>query len=202
MRECINCLKSMVLKNIIIKNFILYVFLFLIFCGNVFAESKDRDIKLSQLFEQLKKSDNPSIAFEIEMKIWNIWVTHPTHDNLTQLLALGSDLMSKGELESAYKIFSTIIESDSSWAEGWNKRATVLYLMGRYQDSLKDIDEVLKRESSHFGALSGQGLVHTALNNYEKAVKSYLAVQKIYPSISAAKVMIPHLKKLMKDNSI
>ena len=184
------------------KKLSLYVFLVLMFCGNVLAESKDRDIRLNQLFEQLKKSNNGSLAFEIEMKIWNIWSTHPTHDSLTQSLAKGSGLMSKGELEAAYKIFSTIIESSPNWAEGWNKRATVLYLMGRYQDSLKDIDEVLKRESRHFGALSGQGLVQTELKNYEKAIKSYQAVQKIYPSIRAAKVMIPQLKKLIKDQSI
>ena len=172
------------------------------FCGNILAESKDRDIRLNKLFEQLKKSNNSSIAFEIEMKIWNIWSTHPTHDSLTQSLVKGSGLMSKGELEAAYKIFSTIIESAPDWAEGWNKRATVLYLMGRYQESLKDIDEVLKRESRHFGALSGQGLVQTELKNYEKAIKSYQAVQTIYPSIRAAKVMIPQLKKLIKDNAI
>ena len=178
------------------------MFLVLIFCGNVLAESKDRDIRLNQLFEQLKKSNNASLAFEIEMKIWNIWSTHPTHVSLTQSLAKGSGLMSKGELEAAYKIFSTIIESDSDWAEGWNKRATVLYLMGRYQESLKDIDEVLKLESRHFGALSGQGLVQTELKNYEKAIKSYQAVQKIYPSIRAAKVMIPQLRKLIKEEVI
>ena len=178
------------------------MFLVLIFCGNVLAESKDRDIRLNQLFEQLKKSNNTSLAFEIEMKIWNIWSTHPTHDSLTQSLAKGSGLMSKGELEAAYKIFSTIIESAPDWAEGWNKRATVLYLMGRYQESLKDIDEVLKRESRHFGALSGQGLVQTELKNYEKAIKSYQAVQKIYPSIRAAKVMIPQLRKLIKEEAI
>ena len=184
------------------KKLSLYVFLVLIFCGNVLAESKDRDIRLNQLFEQLKKSNNASLAFEIEMKIWNIWSTHPTHDSLTQSLAKGSGLMSKGELEAAYKIFSTIIESAPDWAEGWNKRATVLYLMGRYQESLKDIDEVLKRESRHFGALSGQGLVQTELKNYEKAIKSYQAVQKIYPSIRAAKVMIPQLRKLIKEEAI
>ena len=178
------------------------MFLVLIFFGNVLAESKDRDIRLNQLFEQLKKSNNASLAFEIEMKIWNIWSTHPTHDSLTQSLAKGSGLISKGELEAAYKIFSTIIESAPDWAEGWNKRATVLYLMGRYQESLKDIDEVLKRESRHFGALSGQGLVQTELKNYEKAIKSYQTVQKIYPSIRAAKVMIPQLRKLIKEEAI
>ena len=184
------------------KKLSLYVFLILLFCENVVADSTERDVKLNELFEQLKKSNNVSIAHEIEMKIWNIWVTHPTHDNLTQSLAKGSNLMPNGNLKAAYKIFSTIIESASDWAEGWNKRATVLYLMGRYQDSLIDIDEVLKRENRHFGALSGQGLVQTKLKNYEKAIKSYQAVQKIYPSIRAAKVMIPQLRKLIKEEAI
>ena len=102
------------------KKFLGILVLGLLFCGNVLAESKNRDIRLNQLFEQLKKSNNASLAFEIEMKIWNIWSTHPTHDSLTQSLAKGSGLMSKGELEAAYKIFSTIIESAPDWAEGWN----------------------------------------------------------------------------------
>ena len=184
------------------KKILLYTFVIFIFFGNAVAYSKDRDVKLNLLFEELKKSNNDSVTLEIEMKIWNIWSTHPTQEKLTQLLSKGSSLMSTGELETAYKIFSTIIESTPDWAEGWNKRATVLYLMGRYQESLKDIDEVLKRESRHFGALSGQGLVHAKLKNYEKAIKSYETVQKIYPSISSAKVMIPQLKKIIKDEAI
>ena len=74
--------------------------------------------------------------------------------------------------------------------------------MGKYEDSQKDIDQVLKLEKRHFGALSGQGLVQTELKNYEKAINSYLEVQKIYPSMEAAKVMIPHLKELIKSQSI
>ena len=184
------------------KKLSLYVFLVLMLCGNIIADSKDKDIELNQLFEQLKKSDDISIALEIEMKIWSIWSKHPTQEKFTQSLSKGSELMAEGELESAYTIFSTIIDSAPNWAEGWNKRATVLYLMGRYYDSLNDIDEVLKLESRHFGALSGQGLVQIKLGNYEKAIKSYQAVQKIYPSIRAAKVMIPQLRKLIKDEAI
>ena len=174
----------------------------LLFCGNAIADSNERDVKLDHLFEQLKKINNVSIALEIEMKIWNIWSTHPTQEKLTKSLAKGSDLISEGRLETAYTIFSAIIDSVPDWAEGWNKRATVLYLMGRYQDSLNDIDEVLKRENRHFGALSGQGLVQIKLGNYEKAIKSYQSAQKIYPSIMAAKIMIPHLRKLIKDEVI
>ena len=178
------------------------MFLVLLFCGNTITNSKDNNVKLNQLFEQLKKSNNVSIAAEIEMKIWNIWSTHPTQEKLTQSLSKGSDLISKGKLEKAHRIFSAIIDTAPDWAEGWNKRATVLYLMGRYEDSLRDIDEVLKRESRHFGALSGQGLVHIKLKNYEKAIESYEAVEKIYPLIRSAKIMIPQLKKLIKDEAI
>ena len=184
------------------KKILLYTFVIFIFFGNAVADSKDRDVELNLLFEELKKSNSDLAAFEIEMKIWNIWSTHPTHDNLTQSLSKGSDLISKGKLEKAYRIFSAIIDTTPDWAEGWNKRATVLYLMGRYKDSLRDIDEVLKRESRHFGALSGQALVQIKLKNYEKAINSYKAAQKIYPSIKAAEIMIPQLQELINNETI
>jgi len=184
------------------KKLFLYLFLVLLFFGNVLAESTKKYEKLNQLFNQLKKSNDVSTAIKIEIKIWNIWSTHPTQEKLTNSLAIGSKLMSRGELDSAYKIFSTIVESEPDWAEGWNKRATVLYLMGKYLDSLKDIEEVLKRESRHFGALSGQALVQIKLKNYEKAIKSYQAAQKIYPFIRSAEIMIPQLQELIKDEVI
>jgi len=110
--------------------------------------------------------------------------------------------MYQGSFDYALQIFTNIIHKDPSWSEAWNKRATVLYLLGKYQQSQKDIDEVLKLEKRHFGALSGQGLVQTELKNYEKAINSYKEVQKIYPSMQAPKVMIPRLKELIKDQSI
>jgi len=175
----------------------------LLFFSNVNAE--ERESELNNLFKQLKNSEVTK-AIEIENKIWKIWSTHPSSDRrgyrLTELLAQGSLLMVRKELNRAYEIFSQIILVDPNWPEAWNKRATVLYLLGRYQQSQKDIDEVLKLEKRHFGALSGQGLVQTELKNYEKAINSYKEVQKIYPSMQAPKVMIPRLKELIKDQSI
>ena len=181
---------------------IFFIFLIISFSFFSIVSAQEREAKLNELFNQLKNNSDVSSAFKTEMKIWNIWSTHPSQENLTQLLAKGSNLMSEQKLNKAYETFSIVIGLDPNWAEGWNKRATVFYLMGRYQDSLIDIDEVLKRENRHFGALSGQGLVQTKLKNYEKAIKSYQAVQKIYPSIRAAKVMIPQLRKLIKDEVI
>jgi len=175
----------------------------LLFFSN--TNSEERDLELNELFNQLKNNNDVASAFEIEKKIWKIWSIHPSNDRrgyrLTELLAQGSFLMDEQELNTAYEIFSQIILVDPNWAEAWNKRATVLYLLGRYQESQEDIDEVLKLEKRHFGALSGQGLVQTELKNYEKAINSYKEVQKIYPSMQAPKVMIPRLKELIKGES-
>ena len=179
------------------------VVLGLLFFSSVNAE--ERENELNNLFKQLKNSEATQ-AIEIESKIWKIWSIHPSNDRrgyrLTELLAQGSFLMAKEELNKAYEIFSQIILVDPNWSEAWNKRATVLYLLGRYQQSQKDIDEVLKLEKRHFGALSGQGLVQIKLGNYEKAIKSYQAAQKIYPSIKSAEIMIPQLQELIKKEAI
>ena len=172
----------------------------LLFFSN--ANSKERELELNKLFNQLKNNSDASMAFEVEMKIWNIWSTHPSQENLTQLLANGSNLMTQHKLNKAYETFSKVISLDPNWAEGWNKRATVLYMLGRYEESQEDINEVLKLEKRHFGALSGQGLVQIELKNYERAINSYKEVQKIYPSMQSPKIMIPQLKELIKSESI
>jgi tetratricopeptide (TPR) repeat protein len=181
------------------KKLLSILVLSLLFFSNV--NSEEKDLELNKLFSQLK-NNNASMAFEVEMKIWSIWSTHPSQENLTQLLARGSNLMTQQKFNKAYETFSKVISLDPNWAEGWNKRATVLYMLGRYQESQEDIDEVLRLEKRHFGALSGQGLVQTELKNYEKAINSYKEVQKIYPSMQAPKVMIPNLKELIKSQSI
>ena len=175
--------------------------LFLIFC-NVAITSEVQKLELNSLFDQLKNTKNSSIAKEIENKIWRLWTTHPSEESLTKLLAKGSEYMSQNQLTSAHNVFSKVIELDPNWSEAWNKRATVLYLMGSYELSQNDIDKVLSIEQRHFGALSGQGLVQTKLKNYEKALDSYIKVHKIYPSMKSPIIMMQELKEIIQKESI
>ncbi len=180
---------------------ILYTILFFTFSFISYAENSYQK-KIDKLFEQLKETSNYDIAKEIESKIWDLWTTHPTEESLTSLLAKGSSYMSKNQFTSAHNVFSKAIELDPKWAEAWNKRATVLYLMGNYELSQNDIDEVLKLEKRHFGALSGQGLVQTALKNYQKAIDSYIEAHKIHPNMRSPLIMIEKLKMQIKKESI
>jgi tetratricopeptide (TPR) repeat protein len=175
----------------------------LLFFNN--ANAEERESELNNLFKQLKNSEATK-AIEIENKIWKIWSIHPSNDRrgfrLTELLDQGSLLTDRRELNKAYEIFTQIIATDPNWSEAWNKRALVLYLMKQYQSSLDDIKITLALEPRHFGALSGQALNYIELKQYEKAIKSYKAAQKVYPAMGAAKKMIPQLQELIKDQAV
>ena len=177
------------------------VFLFCAFLNPANAK-EDHVLELNKLFTQLKSIEDPADAREVEDKIWKLWTTHPSEKTLTDLLAKGSDYMMQNQLTSAHNVFSKVIELDPNWAEGWNKRATVLYMMGNFELSQNDIDMVLSLEKRHFGALSGQGLVQTALQNYQKAIDSYIEAHKIYPSSQSTLQMIEQLNILIQKESI
>jgi len=181
------------------KEFCILLVTLLLGISQAFAD--ERKEELNKLFKELK-NDNSNLTYEIEQKIWKIWSTHPKKNKLTIMLSEGSNLVRNNRLNEAVKVFTKVIELDPEWAEAWNKRATVLYLLGEFKDSQNDIDKVLKLEERHFGALAGQGLVNIKLKNYEKAIMSYEKAQKIYPSMKSPKIMIKEIEELIKKQSI
>ena len=177
-----------------------YIFIFFLFSSSLFAEDNKKEI--DELFVQLKSALNFENSKKIEGKIWDLWTTHPSKNNLTKLLADGSSAMMDNKLDAAYDKFTEAIKLDPNWAEAWNKRATVLYLMGKYKRPQADIDKVLELEKRHFGALSGQGLVQTALKNYQKALDSYIEAHKIHPHMKSPLIMMEKLQLKIMSESI
>ena len=163
--------------------------------------ANERDIRLNKLFNELK-ANTSKVAFIIEQEIWALWSTHPTDEKLTERLEEGSQLVRDQNYIKAKDIFTEVINLDQSWAEAWNKRATVLYILGEFQKSQDDIDKVLALEQRHFGALAGQGLVNIQLKNYEKAIRSYEQAQEIYPAMRSPETMIKQIEELMKEQTI
>ena len=181
------------------KRVFLICLIFLFSLTSSFAN--DRDVRLNQLFNELKVN-KAKVAAIVEQEIWSLWSTHPTDDKLTARLEEGSMFVRNQQPNRARDIFTEVIKLDENWAEAWNKRATVLYMLGEYQKSQEDIDKVLELEPRHFGALAGQGMVNIKLKNYEKAIRSYEEAQEIYPSMKTPDAMIKQMKEIIKQQSI
>ena len=178
-----------------------YILIILFVLNNTNLEANDKNKKLDRLFNDLKFK-NATLSYKIEQKIWELWSTHPSDKNLTTMLAEGSNLVNKKKFDQAIVVFSKVIDLDPKWAEAWNKRATVLYMVGEFQKSQDDIDKVLELEERHFGALAGQGLVNIQLENYDKAIMSYKKAQQIYPKMKSPKIMIEQIEELIRSQSI
>ncbi|MCZ6641706.1 MAG: tetratricopeptide repeat protein [Gammaproteobacteria bacterium] len=143
------------------------------------SNADQNDARLDDLFRIIQHTDNPEIAFVTENKIWDIWFQHD--DKRTQeRLAEGTAAMETNP-SKALLIFNELVEDVPDFAEGWNRRATLYYLLREYAASASDIEKTLELEPRHFGALSGLGLVYLAQEQYAEAKSAFEAVLLIYP---------------------
>ena len=106
----------------------------------------------------------------------------------------GVDLMQKGKLYDALKLFVNLSESDPNWAEPINKIATIRYLQGDLYGSIRDIQLTLELEPRHFGAIAGLAQINLALGRYTDALKNLDFAIDIHPYIG-----IKNLKPIILD---
>jgi tetratricopeptide (TPR) repeat protein len=98
--------------------------------------------------------------------------------------------MEDGQMGAAVDDFTRAIEIQPQFAEGWNKRATAYYLMGDLEQSLHDCDEVIRRNPSHFGALSGYGLIYVQRGELERALEYFERALAINPNLEGVQQSI------------
>lgn len=163
------------------------------------ASARQDDSRLDELFMRLQTTADAQEAELIEGLIWTLWFQSGDPDT-DRLLASGNDAMGAGRYDEALARFSRVIERDPTFAEGWNRRATLHYLMGNFDASVRDIQETLAREPRHFGALSGLGLINTALERWDSAVKAYEEALRVNPFLSGAKSNIEDLRKKLEQD--
>lgn len=130
--------------------------------------------------------DDPTAAARAEAMLWQLWYRSGI-SAVDALLRQGIEAMERRELEEAETFFTRIIERAPDFPEGWNKRATVRYLVGNYADAIADCEATLARKPHHFGALSGQGLCHMALGEHRQAAALFRRALIVHPHLAAAR---------------
>jgi len=172
-----------------------------LFGGAAVALADQKDARLPALFDALKTAPTVEAGAEVEAQIWAIWLE--AHDPaIDQLMTEGSEAMTEQKFGTALEKFNAIIAQRPDFAEGWNKRATLFYLMGDYEHSLADIDRTLELEPRHIGALSGLGLVNIRLEREEAAADAFERVLDIDPQSMSARNNLTVLQGILKRKSI
>ena len=176
-----------------------FLSLFFLLLLSASAEADQNDARLAELFMSLKSTENVSKASVFESKIWHIWMEH--HDpEVESAMFQGLEAMKLQLFEQAFGHFSLLIKLAPDYAEGWNKRATVLYLMGRFKESEADVMRTLELEPRHFGALSGQGLIRIALKDWTGAIYFLESALKINPHMHGVIMNLKYARQKQKES--
>lgn len=162
--------------------------------------SQDDD-RLNALFDRLKTADSAADATVLTQQIWAIW-RQSEIDTINVLMARGIQEMSRGNYEVALAAFNKVVKLEPNLAEGWNKRATVYYLIGKYEASVHDIERTLTLEPRHFGALSGLGFIYLSLGNKREALRAFQAALKLNPYLPGARTKAEELRRRLRRDSI
>ena len=142
--------------------------------------------------------DDPDVRGVAEQALWTLW-SRSGDDGVDALLARGVGEMSAGDLDKAINTFSEVIKRKPEFAEGWNKRATALFVAGEYRRSLADCDEVMKRNPLHFGALAGYGQIYFRLEQYERAIEYWKRALEVNPNMSGVELGIRAAEHLLEQ---
>ena len=150
-----------------------------LFVSNVVIADQN-DPRLNNLFKKLNETESQDEIRNLISDIWNIWyeVDDP---KVIEYFEKGIQAMNLRNYPLAIRFFNNLIEEDPNFAEGWNKRATVHFMLGNFDESMKDIIKTLELEPRHFGALDGMGLIFIHQGQFQEAIEVYDKMLEIFP---------------------
>lgn len=167
--------------------------------SSVMADQADQ--RLDTLFGLLHETENPRVAEHITRQIWVIW-REVNNDNADALMNKGIRDMNLQRYDQALVAFNEVVEIAPSYAEGWNKRATLLFLMGDFVGSVEDIKRTVALEPRHFGAWSGLGLVYSHMDNDAAALRAFEQALEVNPHLPGARDNVESIKKRQQEKLI
>lgn len=161
------------------------------------AVADQTDPRLDTLFDQLAAARNADAAAPIDAQIWTIWLESGDPE-VDELVAQGVFALNAQEFPVALGLFDRVIERAPAFAEGWNKHATVHYLLGNHEESIASCERTLALEPRHYGALSGLGMIHMALGDQAAAITWFERALAANPHLDLVREWVERLRESLQ----
>jgi tetratricopeptide (TPR) repeat protein len=164
------------------------------------ADSGPED-RLDTLFAELKRERNEKTAERIAGRIWEEW-SRSGSASIDLMMGWSKTAMDSKKFDVALDFLDQIVTMEPDYAEGWNRRATVHFMMNNYAKSMSDINHTLQLEPRHFGALSGMGQIMKSSGRSELALQAWQRVLDIYPMMRGAQNEVATLSEELAGEGI
>jgi tetratricopeptide (TPR) repeat protein len=157
--------------------------------------------RLDKLFADLKRERNDKAAERIAGNIWREW-SDSGSASINLMMLWSQKAMEARKFGVALDFLDQVVTLDPTYAEGWNRRATVHYMMKSYGKSMADIDRTLRLEPRHFGALSGLAQIMADIDHKQAALDAWQRVLAVYPMMRSAQQQVSTLSEELAGERI
>jgi len=140
---------------------------------------------LDALFADLAKAKTPEEGEAIQHQIQKIWLESGS-PSIDLLMSHGLDAFGDKDYDRALFYFNEVVALDPGYAEGWNKRATVLYLKNDFPRALADLEYVLRIEPRQYMAMGGLALMLEELGDKKGALEIFRRALSVNPWLEGA----------------
>lgn len=149
---------------------------------------------LGPLFEKLKAAREETEAVSTANEIWKLWFRYrdPAIEKLLQSAVTAKE---SGDMDRALELVNQVVRQAPDFAEAWNQRAIIYYNVGYFDASLRDVEETLKLEPRHFGALSGRGMCFLGLRSPDEALSAFEEALYVHPWLTTARTYAQTLRE-------
>lgn len=160
-----------------------------------------RQQRLDDLFRELKREHSEAGAKRIADRIWTEWYRSGS-SSIDLMMGWARKAMDEQKWDVALDFLDQVVTLDPQYSEGWNRRATVHFLMHNFKKSMADIERTLELEPRHFGALSGMAQIMQANGAKALAISAYQRVVDVYPMDRSAQNQIATLSEEIAGEAI
>ncbi len=114
-------------------------------------------------------STDPAVVQLAIAGLWECWLDEGGPD-ARRTMEAGTESMSTGDLAAAAETFHALMTDHPGWAEAINKYATVLYLQGKPEESIRYCHQVVALKPDHFGAWNGMAVCAIQIEDWNLAL--------------------------------
>lgn len=151
------------------------------------------DPALDALFRDLAAAPTAAQAAVVEQQIWQAWAQSGSA-TVDVLMERADAAEAAGDKALALRFVNQVVELTPSYAGGWYRRSILRYDADDRAGAISDIQETLKREPRHFGALAGLGLIYEDMGQERAALEAYRRALEINPMLDAARQGVKRLE--------
>jgi tetratricopeptide (TPR) repeat protein len=157
--------------------------------------------RLETLYGELKRQRNEKAAERIASRIFEEW-NHSGSASIDLMMLWSQKAIEAEKFDVALDFLDQVVTLSPDFAEGWNRRATVHFMMRSFGKSMADIDRTLQLEPRHFGALAGMAQIMKERGSKELALEAYQRVLDIYPMMRSAQNEVATLSEELAGEGI